>query len=100
MESARDKRTAFASTSEGAGEYDFVPLSVESGERVDGAAMGFLSELGDIAVASNPRVSKAAFVRCALTELICALCTGTARICGVWTKFCNGPARACSGVMI
>ena len=42
--------------------------------------MGFLSELGDIAVASNPRVSKAAFVRCALIELSCALCTGNARI--------------------
>ena len=46
--------------------------------------MKFLSELRDIAVASNCsidlRVSKAAFVRCALTQLSCALCTGNARI--------------------
>ena len=99
--SARVKCAAFARIGEGAGEDEFVPLSVEPGGRIDGAAMGFLSELGGIAVASNPRVSKAAFVRCALTSSAAPCVQATpAFVRRPWTGCCSGPARAFSGVMM
>ena len=63
--------------------------------------MGILSELGDIAVAGNPRVCKAAFVRNALTELSCALCTGNARIdAASMDRLLQRPGKVCSGVVM
>ena len=43
-------------------------------------ALRLLSELGDVAAASNSRLSKAAFLRRAQAELACSLCHGNAGV--------------------
>ena len=78
---AARKRTEFATIGEGAGGFDFVPIAVETGGRLGVDALRLLSELGDVAAASNSRLSKAAFVRRALAELACSLCRGNAGVC-------------------
>jgi len=77
---AQSKCTSFATLREGAGGYEFVPLSAESGGRIDHEAMAFLKSLGDVAASSNGRLSKSAFIRSALMELSCALCRGNGRV--------------------
>lgn len=64
----------------GSREHDLAPLPPDPSEWLDVAAMTFLVELGEVAVASNLRVRKPLFVRWALPELRCSLCTGNARI--------------------
>ena len=60
--------------------FEFVPLAVETYGRLGKAALAFLSRLGDVAVANNGRLSKAAFMRGAICELSVALCRGNGRI--------------------
>ena len=74
------KQTEFATIGEGAGGFDFVPIAVETGGRLGVNALRLLSKLGDVAAASNSRLSKAAFVRRALAELACSLCRGNAGV--------------------
>lgn len=76
----QDKSAAVVRVERGAGEYAFVPLSAQPSGCFGGAAMAFLGELGDVTVARNPRVCRSSFVRWALLELSCSLCTGNARI--------------------
>jgi hypothetical protein len=71
---AQGKVTAFRSH-QGACDYEFVPLAVESYGRLGVDAARFLSQLGDIA-AEDGRVSKERFVRSARQELSVALCRG------------------------
>jgi hypothetical protein len=75
----RRKRSAFAAIGEGAG-YDFVPLAAESYGRLGATALAFLNDLGTMAASRNGRLSKSAFVACALQELSCALCKGNGRM--------------------
>jgi len=48
---------------EGASRSEHVPLSAESGGRIDEEALRPTSELGDVAAAGNVRLSKSALVR-------------------------------------
>lgn len=74
----------------GAG-FTFVPFAVESFGRLGSAAMGFLSEIGDIA-ASTGKVTKRAFLRGALSKLACALARGNGRM---YTTGVFAMTRAC-----
>ena len=56
------KRTESSTIGAGAGSVDFVPIAVETGERLGAEALHLLSELGDVAAASNSRLSKAGVV--------------------------------------
>jgi hypothetical protein len=49
----RDKRREYADMAQEDAGYDFVPLAVESYGRLGGAALSFLSSLGDIAAADG-----------------------------------------------
>ena len=53
---------------------------VETGGRLGADALRLLSELGDVTAASNSRISKLAFVRCALAQLADSLCHDNAGV--------------------
>ena len=66
----------------------FVCLSIEAAEKMQCAhtdALRLLSELGDVAAASNARPSKAAFMRRALAVLACSSCRGNVGVYSVST---------------
>ena len=70
----------FATVGGGAGGVDFALIAVETGGHLRAAALRLLSELGDVAAASNSRPSKAAFVRRALAEFASSMCCGNAGV--------------------
>ena len=74
----RRKRTSVGALVADAG-FDFVPLATESQGYMGKAALGLLSDLGDIA-ASGGRVKKHAFLRSAFARLSCALARGNGRM--------------------
>ena len=73
----RRKRTKFQQDVPSHAEFRFVPFAVESCGYMGKAAVGFLSELGDVA-AENGRISKAAFMRWGMQVLSVSLQKGNA----------------------
>ena len=69
---------------EGAGGFHFVPMGVETGERLGAVALRLLSEFGDVAAASISRLSKAAFVRFGVAEFFVPRQRG--RVCGIYVS--------------
>ena len=72
-----------------------VPFAVETGGRLGADVLRFRSELGDVAAASNARLSKTALVRRAAAELACALCRGNAGVyAGSMSRLLRGARSA------
>ena len=79
-----EKKREWAAVGDGSG-YEFRPLAAESFGRLGPESMSLLSEFGDMASAGG-LVSKAAFVKSALTRISCAVARGNALVYGGATR--------------